>query len=49
MGQEPDSAGLRAMYVNCTLTRSGGIPAHGDPRTAWDAGSHPDQTDPEYR
>ena len=26
-----------------------GIPAHGNQRTAWDAGTHPDHANPEYR
>ncbi|MFD6568128.1 flavodoxin family protein [Micromonospora profundi] len=31
------------------IRRSGGIPAYGNQRTAWDAGVHPDAANPEYR
>ena len=37
------------MHVARMLKRAGGIPAHGNDRTAWDAGARFDHPNPEYR
>jgi hypothetical protein len=37
------------MHVAAMLKRSGGIPAHGNQRSAWDAGARFDHPNPEYR
>ncbi|MCO1659966.1 hypothetical protein [Pseudonocardia humida] len=37
------------LHVASTVRRAGGFPAHGNLRTAWDTGSHPDNANPEYR
>jgi hypothetical protein len=36
-------------HLASMIRGAGGIPAHGNQRTAWDAGSHPDNANPEYR
>jgi hypothetical protein len=37
------------LHLASMIRRAGGIPAHGNQRTAWDAGTHPDHANPEYR
>jgi multimeric flavodoxin WrbA len=37
------------LHLAAMIRRAGGIPAHGNQRTAWDAGCHPDHANPEYR
>ena len=37
------------MHLASMLRAAGGIPAYGNQRTAWDAGTHPDHANPEYR
>jgi multimeric flavodoxin WrbA len=37
------------MHVGAMLKRAGGIPAHGNQRSAWDAGARFDHPNPEYR
>ncbi|MFB8076866.1 flavodoxin family protein [Streptomyces sp. NPDC056013] len=37
------------MHVAGLLKRAGGIPAHGNQRSAWDAGCRPDFPNPEHR
>jgi multimeric flavodoxin WrbA len=37
------------MHVAAMLKRAGGIPAHGNQRSAWDAGARFDHPNPEYR
>ncbi|MFF8600155.1 flavodoxin family protein [Streptomyces sp. NPDC015232] len=37
------------MHLAALIKRSGGIPAHGNQRTAWDAGCRPDFANPEHR
>lgn len=37
------------MHLAALLKRSGGIPAHGNQRSAWDAGCRPDFANPEHR
>ncbi|MGW1376293.1 flavodoxin family protein [Streptomyces sp. NPDC002446] len=37
------------MHIAAMLKRAGGIPAHGNQRTAWDAGCRPDSANPEHR
>ena len=55
-GSRWDFSDLRAIYVNCTLLHlarmikdAGGIPAHGNQRTEWDAGCRFDYPNPEHR
>ena len=48
---------LTALFVNCTLKRSpgallkrsGGVPAHGNQRSEWEAGCRFDADNPEHR
>ena len=37
------------LHVAALLRKAGGIPAHGNQRTAWDAGDHFEWENPEYR
>ncbi len=37
------------LHLASMIRGAGGFPAYGNQRTAWDAGSHPDHADPEYR
>ncbi|MGW3916736.1 flavodoxin family protein [Streptomyces sp. NPDC005070] len=37
------------MHMAALLKRSGGIPAHGNQRSLWDAGCRPDAPNPDYR
>jgi hypothetical protein len=37
------------MHVAAMVKRAGGIPAHGNQRSAWDAGARFDHPNPEYR
>jgi len=37
------------MHLAALLKRAGGVPAHGNKRTAWDAGCRPDFANPEHR
>ncbi|MFF9198251.1 flavodoxin family protein [Streptomyces sp. NPDC014779] len=37
------------MHLAALIKRSGGIPAHGNQRTTWDAGCRPDFANPEHR
>ncbi|MGW7310070.1 flavodoxin family protein [Streptomyces sp. NPDC054835] len=37
------------MHLAALLKRSGGIPAHGNQRSVWDAGCRPDFANPEHR
>ena len=37
------------MHLAALIARSGGIPAHGNQRVAWDAGARFDHPNPEYR
>ncbi len=37
------------MHLAAMIKRAGGIPAHGNQRTAWDAGARFDHPNPEYR
>jgi multimeric flavodoxin WrbA len=37
------------MHMAALLKRSGGIPAHGNQRSLWDAGCSPDAPNPDYR
>lgn len=37
------------MHLAALIKRSGGIPAHGNQRSAWDAGCRPDFANPEHR
>ncbi len=37
------------MHLGAMLKRNGGIPAHGNQRTVWDAGARFDHPNPEYR
>jgi hypothetical protein len=37
------------MHLATMLQKSGGIPAYGNQRTAWDAGARFDFENPEYR
>ena len=37
------------MHLAALLKRSGGFPAHGNQRSAWDAGARFDHPNPEYR
>lgn len=37
------------MHMAALLKRSGGIPAHGNQRSRWDAGCRPDAPNPDYR
>jgi len=37
------------MHLAAMLKRSGGFPAHGNQRSAWDAGARLDHPNPEYR
>ncbi|MET8509302.1 flavodoxin family protein [Streptomyces sp. NPDC004787] len=37
------------MHLAAMIKRSGGIPAHGNQRTTWDAGCRPDFANPEHR
>jgi hypothetical protein len=37
------------LHLASMIRRAGGFPAYGNQRTAWDAGSHPDNANPEYR
>jgi multimeric flavodoxin WrbA len=37
------------LHLAAMIRGAGGIPAHGNQRTAWDAGTHPDHANPEYR
>ena len=37
------------LHTASMIRRAGGIPAFGNQRTAWDAGSRPDHANPEYR
>ena len=37
------------LHLAAMIRRAGGIPAHGNQRTAWEAGTHPDHANPEYR
>ncbi len=44
-----DFSELRALFLNCTLKDAGGIPAHGNQRSQWDAGCRFDFDNPAYR
>ncbi|MGY3203010.1 multimeric flavodoxin WrbA [Streptomyces sp. TE5632] len=37
------------MHLAALLKHAGGIPAHGNQRTQWDAGCRPDADNPEHR
>lgn len=37
------------MHLAAMIRGAGGFPAHGNQRTAWDDGTHPGHTNPEYR
>lgn len=37
------------MHVAALLKRAGGIPAHGNQRSEWDAGCRPGADNPEHR
>lgn len=37
------------MHLAAMVERAGGIPTHGDRRSAWDAGCRPEFANPEHR
>jgi hypothetical protein len=37
------------MHLAALHKRSGGVPAHGNQRTQWDAGCRPGEDNPEHR